>query len=75
MLQGQLGTPKTDGDDESDPANVLIKYLVPPPVQKEFIEVFKGVKDGMSNTSSCSTTQHPDRPHCSNMMCNMSLIS
>lgn len=32
--------------EEEGPANVLIKYLVPPPVQEEFIEVFKGVKDG-----------------------------
>lgn len=32
--------------EEESPANVLIKYLVPPPVQEEFVEVFKGVKDG-----------------------------
>ena len=32
--------------EEDSPANVLIKYLVPPPVQEEFVEVFKGVKDG-----------------------------
>ena len=33
--------------EEESPANVLIKYLVPPPVQEEFVEVFKGVKDGV----------------------------
>lgn len=32
--------------EEESPANVLIKYLVPPPVSEEFIEVFKSVKDG-----------------------------
>ena len=32
--------------EEDSPADVLIKYLVPPPVQEEFVEVFKGVKDG-----------------------------
>lgn len=31
--------------EQQGPANVLIKYLVPPPVQKEFIQVFKEVKD------------------------------
>lgn len=32
--------------DQAGPANVLIKYVVPPPVQQEFIEVFQEVKDG-----------------------------
>lgn len=43
--------------EEDTPANVLIKYLVPPPVQEEFVEVFKGVKDGEHSTAhlaSCS---------------------
>ena len=32
--------------DDSGPANVLIKYIVPPPVQQEFIEIFQAVKEG-----------------------------
>ena len=32
--------------EDDSPADVLIKYLVSPPVQEEFVEVFKGVKDG-----------------------------
>jgi len=47
MLQGRTQA-HTDAD--SDASNVLIKYLVPPPVQKEFIEVFQSVKQG----SECS---------------------
>ncbi|KAL3155757.1 hypothetical protein ABBQ32_012774 [Trebouxia sp. C0010 RCD-2024] len=35
--------------EEESPANVLIKYLVPPPVSEEFIEVFKSVKDATVN--------------------------
>ena len=31
--------------EQQGPANVLIKYLVPPQVQKDFIQVFKEVKD------------------------------
>lgn len=36
---------------ESSASNVLIKYLVPPPVQKEFIEVFRSVKEGWGHTT------------------------
>lgn len=33
---------------------MLIKYLVPPPVQKDFIQVFKEVKDGASRRRDCA---------------------
>ena len=40
---------------DSDASNVLIKYLVPPPVQKEFIEVFQSVKEGRYCSSVLSS--------------------
>ena len=40
------GRTEAHTDADSDASNVLIKYLVPPPVQKEFIEVFQSVKEG-----------------------------
>lgn len=42
------------GDD--GPANVLIKYIVPPPVQQEFIEIFQAVKEGKCSVS-CTTVR------------------
>ena len=43
MYQAYLKSVKHE---DEGPADVLIKYLVPPPVQEEFIEIFMSVKDG-----------------------------
>ena len=45
----QLST-RNRASDQAGPANVLIKYIVPPNVQQEFIEVFQEVKDGQCST-------------------------
>ena len=45
----QLST-RNRAPDQAGPANVLIKYIVPPNVQQEFIEVFQEVKDGQCST-------------------------
>ena len=49
------GRTETHTDADSDASNVLIKYLVPPPVQKEFIEVFQSVKEGRYCSSVLSS--------------------
>ena len=53
------GRTEAHTDADSDASNVLIKYLVPPPVQKEFIEVFQSVKEGR---------------YCSSVLCSWSLV-
>ncbi|KAA6420252.1 MAG: hypothetical protein FRX49_09736 [Trebouxia sp. A1-2] len=47
------GRTEAHTDADSDASNVLIKYLVPPPVQKEFIEVFQSVKEETQKEEGC----------------------
>ncbi|DBA66023.1 TPA: hypothetical protein ACH3X2_003033 [Trebouxia sp. C0005] len=53
ILMSFQGRTEAHTDADSDASNVLIKYLVPPPVQKEFIEVFQSVKEETQKEEGC----------------------
>lgn len=52
-LQARFTSHNVQQQANADAANVLIKYLVPPPVQQEFIEVFQNVKDETKKEEGC----------------------